>query len=73
MMNLKTYSTGLGGKYIVECRRQFKVIKLREERQPLTRFLVIQQSRPELVPRLPTTIDNYEMSVTPRSMFVADR
>ena len=44
-----------------------KVIKLREERQLLARFLVIQQSRPELVPRLPATIGNYEMSVTPRS------
>jgi hypothetical protein len=32
----------------------------------------IKQSRPELVPRLPAIIGNYEMSVTPRSMFVSD-
>lgn len=49
-----------------------KVIKLREERQLLARFLVIQQSRPELVPRLPSTIGDYEMAVTPRSMFASD-
>ena len=33
------------------------------------RFLVIQQSRPELVPKLPYTIGDYEMSVVPRSVF----
>ena len=49
-----------------------KVIKLREERQLLAHFLVIQQSRPELVPRLPATMGNYDISVTPRSMFVSD-
>ena len=49
-----------------------KVIKLREERQLLAGFLVIQQSRTELVPRLPATIGNYEMWVIPRSMFVSD-
>ena len=40
-----------------------KIIKLREERQLLARFLVIHQSRPELVPKLPDTIGDYEMSV----------
>ena len=30
------------------------------------------ESRPELVPRLPTTIGNNEVSLTPRSMFVTD-
>ena len=49
-----------------------KVIKLREERQLLARFLVIQQTRPELVPHLPATIGDYEMAVTPRSMFASD-
>ena len=49
-----------------------KVIKLREERQLLARFLVIQQSRPELVPRLPATIGDYEMAITPMSMFATD-
>jgi len=49
-----------------------QVIKLREERQLLARFLVIQQSRPDLVPKLPRTIADYEMSVIPRSLFAND-
>ena len=49
-----------------------KVIKLREERQLLARFLVIQQSRPELVPKLEATIGEYEMAVVPRSLFAMD-
>ena len=49
-----------------------KVIKLREERQLFARFLVIQQSRPELVPKLASTIGDYEMAVVPRSMFAVD-
>jgi len=49
-----------------------KVIKLREERQLLARFLVIQQSRPELVPKLPAIIGDYKMSVHPRSLFASD-
>ena len=32
-----------------------KVNKLREGRQPFARFLIIQQSRPELVPKLAAT------------------
>lgn len=47
-------------------------IKLREERQLFARFLVIQQSRPELVPKVPATIGDYEMSVVPRSFFASD-
>jgi hypothetical protein len=68
-MNLKTFST-----WMVKTRVSVgeKVIKLREERQLLARFLVIQQSRPELVPRLPATIGDYEMAVTPRSIFASD-
>ena len=68
-MKLKTFST---------CRVKTlvsvgdTVIKLREDIQLLARFLAIQQARPELVPRLPAIIGNYEMSVTPRSMFVSD-
>ena len=46
-----------------------KVIKLREERQLFARFLVIQQSRPELVPKLASTIGDFEMAVVPRSIF----
>ena len=49
-----------------------KVIKLLEERQLLACFLIIQQSRPELVPQLSATIGNYEMAITPRSMFALD-
>jgi len=45
-----------------------KVIKLREERELLGRFLIIQQSRPELVPKLEDTIREFEMSVVPRSL-----
>jgi len=68
-MKLKTFSTWMA-KTLVSVRD--KVIKLREERQFLARFLVIQQSHPKLVPRLPVNIGNYEMSVTPRSKFVSD-
>ena len=49
-----------------------KVIKLREERQLFVRFLIIQQSRPELVPKLALSIGEYEMSVIPRSLFAVD-
>ena len=44
-----------------------KVIKLREERQLPVLFLVIQQSRPDLGPRLPATIGDYEMAITAHS------
>ena len=49
-----------------------KVIKLREERQLLGRFLIIQGSRPELVPQLDKVIGDYEMSVVPRSLCAVD-
>ena len=49
-----------------------KIIKLREERQLFARFLVIQQSRPEMVPKLEATIGEYELSVIPRSLFAVD-
>ena len=49
-----------------------KVIKLREERELLGRFLIILGSRPELVPKLKDTIGNFEMSVAPRSLFAVD-
>ena len=68
-MKLKTFSTCMT-KALMSVGD--KVIKLREEIQLLARFLAIQQSRRELVPRLPATIGNYEMSVTPRSVFVSD-
>jgi len=68
-LKLKTHSTWMAKKTV---RVGDKVIKLREERQLLARFLVIQQSRPELVPKLPTTIGDHEMSVIPRSLFAND-
>lgn len=49
-----------------------KVFKLREDRQFLGRCLIIQESRPELVPKLADMIGNYELSVVPRSMFAVD-
>ncbi len=50
-----------------------KVIKLREERELLGRFLIIQSSRPLLVPKLAETIGEYEMSIVPRSLCAVDR
>ena len=68
-MKLKTFSTCMA-KTLMSAGD--KVIKLREDIQLLARFLATQQARRELVRRLPATIGNYEMSVTPRSMFVSD-
>ena len=49
-----------------------KVVKLREERELLGRFLIIQASRPSLVPKLEETIGEYEMSTVPWSLCAAD-
>ncbi|EDO39798.1 predicted protein [Nematostella vectensis] len=49
-----------------------KVVKLRKERELLGRFLIIQGSRTELVPKLEETIGEYEMSVVPRSFCAVD-
>ena len=43
-----------------------KIIKLREERHLFARFLVIQQSRPEMVPKIRSYKYEYELSVIPR-------
>jgi len=45
-----------------------KVIKLCEERERLSRFLIIQGSRPELVPKLEETIGEDEMAIVPCSL-----
>lgn len=45
-----------------------KVIKLREERELFGRFLIILQSRPQLVPKLEDTIGDFEISVAPHSL-----
>ena len=51
---------------------QKRVIKLREEREFFSRYLIIQQQRPELVPRLEDVIGHYEMSDNARSLFGTD-
>ena len=61
-LKLKTYSTWMKKATIAVGN---KVVKLREDHQLLARCLVIQQS--QLVDKLPETIRNYEMDVTPRS------
>lgn len=68
-MKLKTFSN-LADK--TKVRVGDKVIKLREERQLLGRFLIIQRSRPQLVPKLEEMIGRYEMSVVPRSLCTVD-
>ena len=68
-MKLKTFST---------CRRKTaskvgdKLVKLREDRQLLARFLLVQQSRPNMIESLSDTIGRYEFSVIPRSLFSSD-
>lgn len=50
-----------------------KVIKLREERELLGRFLIVQGSRPDLVPKLEEITGECEMSIVPRSPCAVDR
>ena len=50
-----------------------KVIKLWEERELLGRFLIIQGSRPHLVPKLEETIGQFEMAMVPRSLSAGGR
>ena len=68
-LNLKTFSNWMEDKKV---RIGEKVLKLREERELLGRFLIIQGSRPNLVPKLEETIGEYEMSVVPRSLCAGD-
>ena len=68
-LKLKTFSNWMEK---TKVRVGDKVIKLREERELLGRFLIIQGSRPELVPRLEETIGEYEMAVVPRSLCTVD-
>ena len=49
-----------------------KVIKLREERQLLGRFLIILGCQPHLVPKLSEVIGKFEMSVLPQSLVAVD-
>eukprot|EP00794_Sanderia_malayensis_P020785 gene20785-22814_t len=54
------------------CKVKDKIIKLREDRQLIARFLVIQKSRPNLSEKLNYVIATYEFSMIPRSLFSGD-
>ena len=56
----------------VKIQLENRVIKLREERQLLSRFLIVLGSCPQLVPKLNEVIGNFEMSVVPRSLVAVD-
>jgi len=49
-----------------------KLVKLREDRQLLARFLVVQQSCPSMIESLGDSIGIYEFSIIPRSLFSSD-
>ena len=49
-----------------------KAIKMKEERQFLARYLIIEKCRPDLVPKLETVISQYEMSVVQRPLCSVD-
>ena len=51
-----------------QCCMKDKVIDLQEERDLLTRFLLIQQKRPEMM-NLDEAIGEYEFPALPRSLF----
>ena len=68
-MKLKTFSTS---KQKVKCKVGNKLVKLREDRQLLARFLIVQQSRPGMIESLSETIGKYEFSVIPRALFSSD-
>ena len=68
-MNLKTFSNWMDKKKV---QVGDKVIKLRKERELLGRFLLIQVSRPHLVPKLEETIGQFEMAMVPLSLSAGD-
>lgn len=68
-IKLKTFSTC---RKKTQCKVGNKLVKLREDRQLLSRFLLVQQSRPSMIPSLNKTIGMYEFSVIPRSLFSSD-
>ena len=65
-IKLKTFSTC---KQKTKCKVGNKLVKLREDRQLLARFLVVQQSRPSIIESLSETV---EFSVVPRALFTSD-
>ena len=68
-MKLMTFSTY---KQKTKCKVGNKLVKLREDRQLLARFLVVQQSRPSIIESLSETVGKYEFSVVPRALFSSD-
>ena len=68
-MKLKMFSTC---NKEVKCNLSDKVVKLREDRSLLARFLVFQQCRPELGAPLKEAIGQYKFSVFPRLLFSSD-
>ena len=68
-IKLKTFSTC---QKKTNCKVGNKLVKLREDRQLLARFLVVQQSRPSVIQSLSETIGKYTFSVIPRSLFSSD-
>lgn len=61
-MKLKTFNTC---RKKTRCKVGNKIVKLREDRQLMARFLLVQQSRPNMIQSLNTTIGTYEFSVIP--------
>ena len=68
-MKLKTFTTC---QRKTPCKVGTKLVKLREDRQLLARFLVVHQSRPGLISSLGESIGKYEFAVIPRSLFSSD-
>ena len=54
------------------CMVKDKIIKVREDRQLIARFLAIQKSRPNLSEKLNDVIATYELYMIPRSLFSGD-
>ena len=49
-----------------------KVLKLREDRQLLSKIIIIAQHRPELINKMEDVVGHFEMSVIPRANFAPD-
>ena len=45
---------------------------MKEDRELYSRIIKIAQTRPELIPKMPNIVSNYEMSVIPRQNFSCD-
>ena len=45
---------------------------MKEDRELYSRIIKIAQTRPELIPKMPDIVSNYEMSVIPRQNFSSD-